>query len=169
MVEECGSLANGWFSPSLERSPCLLSPGALARGLARIRRLDLDRRLARGEDPSESMLLAARAVHLACPVTRRRLARALERFALSAAGPLPPLGAGPLPRLGAAPLPGAVAPNRDAILELADRLRRSGLLYARGIAALELILIDSSGPAYTDPRGEGLARQLQLASEGLGG
>ncbi|MGH2877367.1 MAG: hypothetical protein ACRDNJ_15410 [Solirubrobacteraceae bacterium] len=161
MVEECGSLAQGWFSPSLKRSPCLLSPGALARTAARIRRLDLDRRLARGEDPSASMLLAARAVHLACPVTRRRLARALERFALSAAGPLPPLGA--------APLRGAVAPNRDAILELADRLRRSGLLYARGIAALELILIDGSGPAYSDPRGEGLARQLQLASEALAG
>lgn len=161
MLEECGSLANGWFSPSLERSPCLLAPGALARTTARIRRLDLDRRLARGEDPAGSMVLAARAAHLACPVTRRRLARALERFAL--------IGTGGLPPLRGAPLRGAVAPNRDAILDLADRLRRSPLLYVRGIAALELILIDSSGPAYTDPRGEGLTRQLQLASEALAG
>jgi hypothetical protein len=55
------------------------------------------------------------------------------------------------------------------LLELASTLRRGGLLYARGIAILELVLIDGRGPAYTDTRGEGLARQLELAGAALGG
>ncbi|MGH2857420.1 MAG: hypothetical protein ACRDMJ_08030 [Solirubrobacteraceae bacterium] len=165
MAENCGALVGiggRLSSSSLERSPDLLSPGALVRTAARIGRLDLDRRLARGEDPAGSVRLAARAAHLACPLTRRRLARALERLALAGAGP-------PLAPLGPGPLRGAIAPNRDTILELAARLRQTGVLYARGIATLELILIDGAGPAYTDPRGEGLARQLEIAAEELAG
>jgi hypothetical protein len=63
----------------------------------------------------------------------------------------------------------AVEANRPRMLELAATLRTSGLLYARGIAILELVLIDGSGPAYTDARGEGLARELELAGASLGG
>jgi len=63
----------------------------------------------------------------------------------------------------------AVEANRFALLDLAATLRKGGLLYARGIAILELVLIDGTGPAYTDARGEGLARQLELAGASLGG
>jgi hypothetical protein len=59
--------------------------------------------------------------------------------------------------------------NRQRLLDLTTTLRRGGLLYARGIAILELVLIDGTGPAYTDARGEGLARQLKLAVASLGG
>jgi hypothetical protein len=59
--------------------------------------------------------------------------------------------------------------NRQRVLDLAATLRRGTLLYARGIAILELVLIDGTGPAFTDARGEGLARQLELAGASLGG
>ena len=68
------------------------------------------------------------------------------------------------------PEPGPDVPaHRGSLLELAGLLRRPELLYARGIALLELILIDGTGPAYTDPSGEGLALQLQLAADALAG
>ncbi len=62
-----------------------------------------------------------------------------------------------------------MAANRAELMRLAHTLRRGGLLYARGVAILELVLIDGTGPAYTDARGEGLARQLELAGASLGG
>jgi hypothetical protein len=52
--------------------------------------------------------------------------------------------------------------NRSQMLELADILRQD-LLYASGIAMLKVILTDGTGPAYTDQRGDVLARQLQVA------
>ncbi len=92
---------------------------------------------------------------------RYRLATALERLALTA--DRPPT------RFGAMPRRRAMEANRFALLGLAATLRRGGLLYARGIAILELVLIDGTGPAYTDARGEGLARQLELAGATMGG
>ncbi|MFZ0088751.1 MAG: hypothetical protein WAL63_04540, partial [Solirubrobacteraceae bacterium] len=114
-----------------------------------------------GADPSASPLLAARAAQLVRPTTRSRLAGALERIALSVDAPRG--------RVRVLPLRTAVRPNCQAMLELAGRLRGNGLVYARGVAVLELVLTDGTGPAYTDPRGEGLARQLQLAAEHLNG
>lgn len=146
---------------SLARSRGLMCPRAAVRLAARARRLELDRRLASGADPAGSALLAARAAQLARPGARARLAGALERFALAAQ--LPP-GA-----FTASPLRSAVGRNRDGLLELAGSLRRPELLYARGIALLELILIDGTGPAYADRSGEGLALQLQLAADALAG
>lgn len=148
-------------SVSLERSPCLLRPGAATRLAARMRRLALDRRLAEGADPARSTALAARAAQLAGPRGRNRVAGALERLALTATLPVRPLQV--------RPTRSAAARNRDQLLELAGALRQPGLLYARGIAILELIVIDGTGPAYTDPSGEGLARQLELAAEALAG
>jgi len=62
-----------------------------------------------------------------------------------------------------------VRPNRHALLELARTLRNSHVHYARGIAMLEQVLADGTGPAYTDPTGAGLARQLSLAVQALAG
>jgi hypothetical protein len=45
----------------------------------------------------------------------------------------------------------------------------AAIYYPRGIAMLELVPADGTGPAYTDPTGEGLARQLALAVQGLTG
>lgn len=145
----------------LVRSGTVFAPSAPTRLRARTRRLELDRALAEGADPADSPLLAARAAQLVGRANRYRLAAALEHLALTADAPLRPFRT--------APRRGAVQANRAALMELAGTLRAGGLLYARGVAILELVLIDGSGPAYSDARGEGLARQLALAGAGLGG
>lgn len=148
-------------APRLPRSPALFAPSRLTRLRARSRRLELDRALADGADPAASPLLAARAAQLVGRANRYRLAAALEHLALTAEAPR---------RLfRTAPRRGPVQANREALIQLAATLRRGGLLYARGIAILELVLIEGTGPAYTDARGEGLTLQLELAGAGLGG
>lgn len=140
---------------------CLFSPGLATRVAARVRRLELDRALADGADPTASPLLAARAGQLVTAASRYRVAGGLERVALT-------VDADP-GRFRTPPHRDAVRANRAEMLRLAATLRHDGPLYARAIACLELILIDGTGPAYTDPRGEGLARQLQLAADSLTG
>jgi hypothetical protein len=131
----------------------------LVRLRARARRVQLDRALASGADPSASPLLAARAAQLVDPGTRQRIAAHLEQFASTVARPHS--------RAKTLPLRGAVRRNQEALLELARTLRRPQLYYARGIAMLELVVADGAGPAYTDPTGDGLARQLAMAVQGL--
>ena len=147
--------------PWLACTQRLFEPTAIARLRARLRRLSLDRALAAGADQSDSPVLAARACQLVQRGTRHRLAKGLERLAL--ATNRPPSRFGVLPRRQ------ALEANHVLMLDLADRLRKGGPLYARGIAMLELVLIDGTGPAYTDAYGEGLTRQLELAGAGLGG
>jgi hypothetical protein len=151
------SLARPW----LDCTQALFEPTPLTRLRARLRRLELDHALAEGVDPSVSPLLAARAAQLVAPGARHRLATALERLVLT--------GDAPASRWQVTPRRKATDANRQRLLNLAATLRRGGLLYARGIAILELVLIDGTGPAYTDARGEGLARQLELAGASLGG
>jgi hypothetical protein len=145
----------------LGRPQALFEPTLITRLRARSRRFELDHALADGADPSSSPLLAARAGQLVRRPNRYRLAAALEHLALTADAPLTLFGAMPRRR--------AMQANRWRLLALASTLRKSGLLYARGIAILELVLIDGTGPAYTDAHGEGLARQLELAGASLGG
>jgi hypothetical protein len=145
----------------LECTQALFEPTLVTRVRARLGRLELDHALAGGADPSSSPLLAARAGQLVAPGARRRLAASLERFVLTAHAPRS--------RVRVLPRRCAIDANRSRMLELAATLRTGGLLYARGIAILELVLIDGRGPAYTDARGEGLARQLELAGASLGG
>jgi hypothetical protein len=147
--------------PWLECTGALFEPTLITRLRARSRRLELDHALADGADPSSSPLLAARAAQLVQRGTRYRLAAALERLALTADAPPT--------RFGAMPRRRAMEANRFELLGLAATLRKGELLYARGIAILELVLIDGTGPAYTDARGEGLARQLELAGASMGG
>lgn len=142
-----------------QRIARLFEPRRVVRLGARLRRLKLDRALAAGADPSASPLLAARAAQLVAPTTRQRIAGYLERFASTVDAPRG--------RVRTLPLRGAVRANQGALIELAGQLRHGGLSYAHGIAMLELLLSDGTGPAYTDPTGEGLARQLALAGEGL--
>ena len=139
----------------------LFEPRLVVEVLARARRLELDRALAAEADPSASPLLAARAGQLVDPGTRQRIAAHLEQFAFTADRQRG--------RIHTLRLHGAVRPNQEALLELARTLRHPQLSYARGIAMLELVLSDGTGLAYTDPTGEGLARQLALAVRGLTG
>lgn len=150
-------LGNRW----LGCTQALFEPTWFTRLLARGRRLGLDRALADGADPTASPLLAARAAQLVRPANRHRLASALEHLALAAEGQRT--------RMRVVPRRRTLEANRVTLLDLAATLRKGGLLYARGIAILELVLIDGTGPTYTDPRGEGLAQQLELAGANLGG
>ena len=59
--------------------------------------------------------------------------------------------------------------NQEALIALARTLQDGQLTYARGIAMLELVLSDGTGPAYTDPSGMRPAGQLALAAQGLTG
>jgi hypothetical protein len=163
MLDDSTVVANisGWRNSQLRCSDSLLCPSLVARVVARSRRLRLDHALADGKDPTSSALLAARAAQLATPTTRYRIAGALEHAALTVDTDR---GRWTTPARR-----GAVRPNRGEMLRLAAVLRHHRLLYARGIALLELILIDGTGPAYTDPRGEGLAAQLRLAADSLTG
>jgi hypothetical protein len=147
--------------PDRDRTVALLSPPLTTRVRARLRRLELDRALAGGADPSGSPLLAARAAQLVTPASRDRIALSLEQVACTADAPRG--------RVRTPPLRGAVRRNRDALQQAAATLRDGGLLYARGVAVLEALVIDGAGPAYTDPTGEGLAHQLQLAADNLTG
>ena len=63
----------------------------------------------------------------------------------------------------------AILGNRSELLELAAMLRRDRPLYARGVAMLNVILTDGTGSAYTDPSGDALTRQLQIARASLAG
>jgi hypothetical protein len=145
----------------LEDTACLLTPGRWTRLVARSRHAALDREIAAGADPTRSALLAARTAQLARPRMRRQVADDLERVA-GAAGACGR-------RFGALPAPQAVRQNRRELIELARTLRSDGPAYARGIALLELVVIDGAGPAYTDRDGASLARRLRQARECLTG
>lgn len=163
MLDQSTSTANvrGTGEQPLERSAAVLGASPAIRAIARLRRRELDHALADGADVSATPLLAARAAQLVGRASRYRIADALERVAL--------MTDAQRGRLRTPPRREPVRANRDEMLRLAARLRRDELLYARGIALLELILIDGTGPAYTDPRGERLARQLHLAADALSG
>jgi hypothetical protein len=147
------------FAPGVPKS--LFGPGLGARLASRLRADSLDRALADGADPTHAVRLAARAAHLTCPKTRARLAVTVERFVQAA--DLAPR------RSQVRPSRGGVDANRRELLELATALRDSAPVYARGVAELKLMLRDGTGPAYTDRRGEALARQLELVRAGLRG
>ena len=137
----------------------LLAPRRLVALWARVRSYDLDERLAHGVDPRSSSLLAARARQLAQPGARRGIAAGLERLALDHRR------AGVSFRIE--PQRAAIAPNHRRLLALAEALRESRPAYAGGIAAARLILVDGSGPAYTDRRGEALTRAIEQAAAQL--
>jgi hypothetical protein len=163
MLDQSTSTANvrGPGDSALERTADVLSPSRATRVIARLRRLELDHALADGADLAATPLLAARAAQLVSRPSRCRIAAALERVAL--------MTDAQRGRLRTPPRREALRANRDELLRLAATLRHGGPLYARGIALLELIVIDGTGPAYTDSRGELLARRLRLAADRLSG
>ena len=137
----------------------LLGPSKAMRAAARLRRNGLDRALTDGADPAASPLIAARTTQLASVSIRRRIAGGLERLALSADGPRG--------RFHILPSRAAIRVNRPLLLELAAMLRGDSPLYAHGVAMLNVILTDATGPAYTDRRGDALTRQLEMARASL--
>jgi hypothetical protein len=137
-----------------------LRPGPLARLTARVHSQSLDRALIAGADPSGSPRLAARTAQLTSPRTRALIAGGLERLLRGAQGPQR--------RWWAVSRRDQLLANASRLHELAGMLASDLPLYARGIALLNQLLTDGSGPAYHGP-GEGLARRLDEALMALQG
>lgn len=146
---------------ALAEADCLLAPSLLQRLRARLQAGQLDRELADGADPASCILLAARAAQLVARSWRARIANGLERLALG--------GGLSYGRFGVRPSPAATQANRLELLDLVAELRRERPVYAGGVAALRLLIVDGAGPAYSDRRGEALHAALEDARRRLAG
>jgi hypothetical protein len=106
------------------------------------RRGALDRRLARGADPSECEQLARRARQLTSRRTRRGLAEGILNLLEAAEAPQrSPTAAVPLQRR-------AILAERGLLLTIAEDLRGEGELSPRGVALVEQLLTDGDSPFY---------------------
>jgi hypothetical protein len=135
-------------------------PSTLARLLARARAGALDAALIAGADPAGSLLLAARARQLTSPRRRAALAEAISRLHAHAQAPAS--------RCRVRLCRAAVAANFDGLQELAVLLRADVPLYARGLAALEELLSDGTGPLYHGDAAA-LSRRLLATRAALSG
>jgi hypothetical protein len=111
------------------------------RTLARLRAVKLNDELLAGGDPGGSRLLVARALQLTSRRSRAALAEGLQRLLRRAQMPASPLSVVRVRR-------DAVCANASALAELALLLDSPAPLYAQGVAALERLLGDGTGPAY---------------------
>lgn len=151
--------------PEFDLPARLLRPPLGARVQARLRSRTLDHRLARGVDPDGGPALAARAAYLTRRCTRERIADDIERF-VAYAERAPSRSPS---RATVGPARAAVRANRDELRCLAETLRGTSPVYARGIAELVVLLGDGAGPAYCDRRGDALARRVRGVQTALRG
>ena len=129
---------------------------------ARLHAPSLDRELASGIAPWRSSLHAARALQLTADRNRRGLARSLERLVEQSQRPRSQYR-------GA-----AVYPCREQVIDalpplltIAGRLRAAEPIDARGVARLNILLSDGSGPCYVRIRRNALTDALQEISQWL--
>jgi hypothetical protein len=135
-----------------------LSPGILARLIARIRWSSLDKKLVNSADAASSPSLAARSAALTSRRERAALAEGLFKLIDSAHGRQR--------RWWAVGRHDAVRANAQALIETAELLRSRGPLHARGIAMLNLLLTDGCGPCYCGDAAR-LASTLQNVRKAL--
>ena len=129
MLTHEGLLPSPASHRTTDRPPA--EPGRALRALARVRWFSLDGRLAAGEDPAGSRLLAAQAARLTASRHRELLAAALGGLMLAAEES---------PRISrVAPSRTALLRNEQAVRSLARRVDSREALYARGLARLELL------------------------------
>jgi hypothetical protein len=141
--------------PAVEgRRPSLQTamPAALSRLLARSLARRLDGALIAGADPAGSAVLTARAALLTSPRMRGSLADSLHGLVHAAHGPQR--------RWWALGSRAAVLANASELDALAMLLASERPLYARGLALLNGLLTDGSGPAF---RGDATALARALA------
>lgn len=135
------------------------APGWAARVLSRVRSHALDEALSRNTDPSRSPQLAARAARLTSRAMRDELARSLERLVFVAQHPR---------RQGLRVRRTAILLSAPALHDVATVLHGPAPVYARGVAIINELLTDGSGPPFTAaPRGGELAEVLALAHAAL--
>lgn len=136
---------------------------AWARLRVRLRRPELDRRLAAGADPWSDGDLAMRAEELTTVATRQRIAAEIERVVSDAAGPPPPMSSKvPLAR----PAVRACSPRLRAI---AGRLKSDRVVAVRGVAQAAILVREGSSPLYSLSTTEGALRhRVAEVAESLG-
>lgn len=145
----------GAARPAAEsRSPSIRTtmPAALSRLLARSLAPRLDGALINGANPADSTMLAARASLLTSARMRGSLADSLHNLVRAAQGPQRRWWA-----LGSRE---AVLANASDLDALAMLLTSETPLYARGLALLNALLTDGTGPAY---RGDAAALSRALS------
>jgi hypothetical protein len=128
-------------------------PRLAVRLAARLRWFSLDERLIAGEDPSGAQLLGAHAARLTSPRSREAVAAGLAALLRAAEQPA---------RMSrVSPNRSAVLANRQALEDLGRHLESNAAVYAPGVARLERLIADSSGPAFV---GSIKALEAELAS-----
>ena len=140
------------------------------RMLARCAAARLDRQLAAGTSPEDSVSLTARAVQLTSMTYRRDLAASMQRI-LAAAGappailPLPVTPTRP-PRL---PLRRAqIRQSARPLATLARHLAEPGPVAVQGMAMVSQLLTDGTGPLYCDTCAVDLDDLIGQATRALG-
>ncbi len=132
------------------------------RMVARSRAGRLDRELAAGTSPEASAILAARAAQLTSTGFRRDLAASLRRMLVAAGQPAWPVPTRQVPVQWPRSPYGAACPVRvplrasrvsrtaPLLAELAGRLLEPGPVPVRGVAMVNLLLTDGTGPLYRE-------------------
>ena len=148
--------------PSAADPPTSFRSQLAVRVRARLHAPSLDRELASGIAPWRSSLHAARALALTSDRNRRGLARSLERLVEQTQHPRSQYR-------GAAVYPcrEQVIDALPALLTIAGRLRSADPIDARGVARLNILLSDGSGPCYVRIRRNALTDALREISQWL--
>jgi hypothetical protein len=128
--------------------------------LARLRAPWLDRQLAAGTESWRSPVYAARARQLTDDRTRRTLARSLERLVEEAETRRPPFRTAVVQ-----PCRPQVREARPLILTIAQRLRSNGPVGVCGIARLQALLSNGTGPCYTPSHPDALITELRAVAD----
>jgi hypothetical protein len=127
----------------------------LTRLRLRVRRDELDRKLAAGADPHNPGDLGRRAEQLGGTAERLRITRALDRVIEGAcAAPPPP------PRSVAAPGRPAVRACVPRLRAIAGRLRSDHAIPAAGVARAALLVDEPAGPLFAATTAEDTLRHL---------
>ena len=138
----------------------LFEPGLAARVQARVWRRSLDQELADGANPAECPQWAARAAELTSRAGRERAAQEVEQLIHFGEE---------RHRIRMGPHAAAARANRADLEQLVAMLRDPAPLYAQGLARLQVVLSDGTGPVYTDRHGRALARELAQVQSALVG
>jgi len=124
-------------------------------------RAKLDRELAEGRAADVRADRALRARQLVDASTRRSFARSLRRLVANAERP-------PAPMSTLAPLRrAAIAPWREGLLGLADRLERPEPVNPCGVARVITLVTDGAGPAYSSRSERSMSEAVWWAADGL--
>jgi hypothetical protein len=152
-----------WAKQGLETGRALAAPRrrwpVVVRGRVRIHRFSLDGQLAGGADPCSSLALACRAQQLCQPTVRRELAREVEWVVEEARRPgywrIAPLNQR------------SITECRPLLLGVAQDLRCTGPVYARGVALVRLLLRDGRSPIYSPSGPRRLEVEVRRAAAAL--